>query len=310
VSATTTDRPDVEAYLAAVRDELGDLRPNERDDLLAEVEASLLDAAEESDAPIAARLGPPADFAAELRAAAGLATTTPPTPRKKNPFAGARRSARTPALKRTLVELAPIWWIARAYVVVALLTWVVDSGWTSVAFVPQIRSAEFGLVLLALAVAASVALGLWQRRSRWGGALSLAVNVMLAVAAVPVGGDLVERLSNRGYAGTYYIETQPIPGLALDGEPVENLYPFSRDGRLLLDVLLYDQNGTPLSLRAPDGDPSRRVLRARNGTAIYNSFPIRYFEAGTRHVARPGAAPPIAWSPVVTPPLKGKKPER
>ena len=45
MSATTTDRPDVEASLDAVRDELGDLRPNDRDDLLAEVEASLLDAA-------------------------------------------------------------------------------------------------------------------------------------------------------------------------------------------------------------------------------------------------------------------------
>lgn len=303
MSATTTDRPDVEAYLAAVRDELGDLRPNERDDLLAEVEASLFDAAEESDAPIAARLGPPADFAAELRVAAGLATT-PPTPRKKNPFAGAWRGARTASLKRTLVELAPIWWIARAYVVVALLAWVVDSGWTSVAFVPQIRSAEFGLVLLALAVALSVAVGLWQRRRRWSGTVSLAVNVMLAIAAVPVGGDLVERLSNRGYAATYYVEAESTPGLTLDGEPVENIYPFSRDGRLMLDVLLYDQNGTPLSLRAPDGDPSRRVLRARSGTEIYNSFPIRYFDAGTRRVARPGAAPTIPWSPVVTPPLK------
>jgi uncharacterized membrane protein len=293
----------VEAYLVAVRDELGDLRPNERDDLIAEVEASLLDAAEESDAPIAARLGPPADFAAELRTAAGLATM-PPTPRKKSPFAKAWRSARTASLKRTLVELAPIWWIARAYVVVALLAWVVDSGWTSVAFVPLIRSAELGLVLLALAVALSVGLGLWQRRRRWRSTLSLAANVILALAVVPVGGDLVERLSNRGYAVPYYVEAEPTPGLTLDGEPVENIYPFSREGRLLLDVLLYDQNGMPLVLRAPDGDPSRRVLRARSGAEIYNSFPIRYFDAGTRRVARPGAAPAIPWSPVVTPPLK------
>jgi uncharacterized membrane protein len=303
VSATTTDRPELQAYLAAVRRELDDLRPDERDDLLAEVEASLLEAAAESDAPIAARLGPPADFAAELRAAAGLAGGAPTSPRR-DLLATVWRSARTASLKRAILELAPIWWVARAYVVIAMFAWVVDSGWSSVAFVPRIRTTEFGLVLLAIAVGLSVALGLWQRRRRWGGTLSLALNVILALAAVPVGGDLVERLSNRGYAATYYVEAEPTPGLTLDGEPVENIYPFSRDGRLLLDVLLYDQTGTPLSLRAPDGDPSRRVLRARNGTAIYNSFPIRYFDAGTRRVARPGAAPAIPWSPVVTPPLK------
>lgn len=305
MSATTTDRPDVQAYLAAVRAQLDDLRADERDDLLAEVEASLLEAAEESDAPIAARLGPPADFASELRAAAGLTGAVPAAP-KRDLLAIAWRSARTASLTRTFVDLAPIWWVVRAYIVIAMLAFVVDSGWSSVAFVPRIRNAEFGLALLALAVALSVALGLWQRRRRWGGTLSLAVNVMLAIAAVPVGGDLVERLSNRGYAATYYVEAEATPGLTLDGEPVENIYPFSRNGRLMLDVLLYDQNGTPLSLRAPDGDPSRRVLRARNGAELYNSFPIRYFDAGTRRVARPGAAPPIAWSPVVTSALERK----
>jgi hypothetical protein len=71
VSATTALPPDVDAYLAAVRAALTDLPAAERDDLVAEVEASLLDAASEG-GPIAARLGPPEEFAAELRSAAGL----------------------------------------------------------------------------------------------------------------------------------------------------------------------------------------------------------------------------------------------
>lgn len=313
MSVTTTDRPDVEAYLAAVRDELGDLRPNERDDLLAEVEASLLDAAEESEAPIAARLGPPSDFAAELRAAAGLAGSAPAPPRK-DLLATAWRSPRAASLKRSLAELAPIWWLARAYVAIAVLAFLVDGGdqgadvwkgWSASApFVPVIGSAQVGVVLLLGAAAASVALGLWQRRLGRAGTLSVAVNVALAIAALPIGGDLVERLSNRPYAGEFFVETVPTPGLALDGVPVENVYPYSRDGRLMLDVLLYDQYGAPLNVRPGAADPDRRVLRSTNGAEIYNSFPIRYFDAGTVRVARPGAAPKIPWSPILTPPLK------
>lgn len=313
MSATTTERPDVGAYLAAVREELADLRPDERDDLLAEVETSLLEAAEESDAPIAARLGPPADFAAELRSAAGL-TITAEAPAKTRRLESAWRSPRTAALKRTLAELAPIWWVVRAYVVVALVAWAVDTDWSAaVPFVPTIGiggpgSAQTGLVALVLAVGLSVAHGLWERRRGGVATPSMAVNVFLALAALPIGGDLLERLSNRGYSSTVYVEST-VPGLAVDGAPVENIYPYSRDGRLMLDVLLYDQNGSPLNVRAADGDPTRRVLRGANGTELYNAFPIRYFEPGTQNVAKPGAAPPIPWSPIVTPPLK-RKPER
>jgi len=72
VSATTGLPPEVSHYLAAVREALDDLPSTERDDLLVEVEPSLLDAASESGGNVSARLGPPEEFAAELRAAAGL----------------------------------------------------------------------------------------------------------------------------------------------------------------------------------------------------------------------------------------------
>ena len=73
MSTATALPPEVEAYLAAVREELQDLAPAERDDLLTEVEDSLLESAAESGGSLTARLGHPADFAAELRSAAGLA---------------------------------------------------------------------------------------------------------------------------------------------------------------------------------------------------------------------------------------------
>ncbi len=62
---------EIEAYLAAVRASLSDIAEDERADLLAEVEASLVEAAGEGDRPIAS-LGPPEEFAAELRASAGF----------------------------------------------------------------------------------------------------------------------------------------------------------------------------------------------------------------------------------------------
>ena len=74
---SSTLLPDVDAYLAAVRASLDDLPAAERDDLLAEVEVSIVEAAGEGESALAARLGPPHEFAAELRAAAGLDVTTP-----------------------------------------------------------------------------------------------------------------------------------------------------------------------------------------------------------------------------------------
>jgi hypothetical protein len=35
------------------------------------------------------------------------------------------------------------------------------------------------------------------------------------------------------------------------------------------------------------------VLHAKGGSAVFNASPIRYYAPGSRHVARPNAAPPI-----------------
>lgn len=304
MSVTTSDRPDVEAYLAAVRRELADLRPTERDELLADVEASLLDAAEESDAPIAARLGPPADFAAELRTAAGLTGRELSPPTKAPSLASAWRRIPADRLRERFGELAPIWWLARAYVVVAVLAWLTDGDRSlTPPEVFRLGGANFGFVLLAFAVGLSVWVGFWERRAHLGKP-ALVLNLALALVAVPVFAELLNWVSSRQTPTDYVVETVSTPGLARDGLPVENIYPYSRDGRLLLDVLLYDQNGAPLEVRVDDTDPARRVLRSKNGAALFNSFPIRYFDPGTLRVAKPRAAPRIDWSPIVTPPLR------
>ena len=65
MTPTTAVPPEVSEYLAAVRAALDDLPATERDDLLAEVEPSLLDAASETGGNVSARLGPAEEFAAD-----------------------------------------------------------------------------------------------------------------------------------------------------------------------------------------------------------------------------------------------------
>jgi uncharacterized membrane protein len=61
-----------EEYLAGVRKQLADLPPEEVADILADITPQILEAAAESDRPLAERLGLPRRYAEELRAAAGL----------------------------------------------------------------------------------------------------------------------------------------------------------------------------------------------------------------------------------------------
>jgi hypothetical protein len=235
MSTTTGLPPNVAAYLDALRTELADLAPEERDDLLSEVEPSLLEAAADGDEPLAARLGPPAHFAADLRASAGL-PPAPPAPEARAGFGSAlrdlaahRRVATTLAVLR---ELAPVWWVARAYVGVEMLAIVAGEGAESAAQitrypeVPRLGGAELGLVVLALALAASIAAGIAARRrpDRWRRA-RIAANVLLAVLTIPVAAELKESAGVRAATPAVVVESAPPPtGLAYGGAPVENIY--------------------------------------------------------------------------------------
>jgi uncharacterized membrane protein len=302
VTATTILPPDAAAYLDAVREALRDLPAAERDDLLAEVETSLLDTAAEG-GPVATQLGPPQEFAAELRSAAGLHAP----PEQAAAVTASRPLGETlaPALaavRKLGADLAPIWWVSRGYVLVAALALTKASWAGRPAAIPRIGgSAEGGVAAIAAAIVVSVAIGLRTRHRTSGGSRSLAVaaNAILAVAAIPVAVHLVRVPPPAPLA----VITTPLPaGLFYDGRQVDNLYAYSRDGRLLHDVLIFDQFGMPLALRANSNDPLRRVLRSRTGRPIFNSFPIRYYEAGTARVARPNAAPYQRTPRALTPP--------
>jgi hypothetical protein len=302
MSTTATGLPpNVAAYLAALRAELSDLAADERDDLLAEVEPSLLEAAADGDEPIAGRLGAPADFAADLRASAGL----PPKPaaraagmtRRLRELAASPRARRARNIAR---ELAPVWWAVRAYVAAGLTAILLGIDWSvQHPALPRFGSAAGTALVLALALAGSFALGLRHRDAHGGPRRALiALNAILLVAAVPV-------LHRATDAPARVIYTDAVPadaGLTYDGVAIENVFPYDRKGRLLHDVRLYDQLGRPVEALGSGIDRDRRQVRVRGGAREFNAYPIRYFEPGTRRVARPGAAPDIDPAPLKTRP--------
>jgi hypothetical protein len=314
----TAATADVAAYLAAVRSSLRDLPEAERDDLVAEVEASLVESAGEGGS-IAARLGPPEEFAAELRSAAGLLETPgadrPPTQLallvarlRGNPWFEQARSIAS--------ELAPIWWVGRGYLAVAAIAWIFDTSWSSrYPFVPVVGvggpgTAETGLALIVLAVIASVWIGLWTRRHGTRFARSVAVvNAALVLAILPVSLAVADtRAHDFLVAMAYAPHSQATPGLANYGVPIDNVYPYSRDGKLLHDVLLYDGAGRPIDIAASRvEDPNRRFVATNGNKPLFNVFPIRYYQPGTKRVERPNAAPYIEHPLVVTPPLPAKR---
>jgi hypothetical protein len=310
MSVITDDTPaEVEAYLAAVRATLSDLPPAERDDLLAEVEASLREAADDAGA-IGARLGSPEEFAAELRSAAGLHERLGAESRVNVRELLGRIAAdpRVAALRRLGAELAPVWWVVRGYLIVAGLATVWHTSWSArYPFVPRFGSAELGLypivprfggaevglALIVLAVAVSVRLGLKWRNDRSSSRRSVvALNLVCLVLLLPVGSYLGD--GARGTTNVVVVH-EPLaqPGLTYNGTPVRNIYPYSLEGKLLHDVLLYDGAGAPIEIGAQFKDPNRRVLTTSSNAPIFYSFPIRYYEPGTTHVAHPNASPTL-----------------
>jgi hypothetical protein len=322
--STMSLTPEVAAYLSALRAELADLESEERDDLLADVEVSLVESSTEGgEGSIEHRYGPPARFAAELRAAAGFeAGPVQPSrgpgllPRLAEWLRRLDGDERASAARRTLSELAPIWWLARAYIAAAGAVLVLGIGSWSATHpeLPSFGGHASTIVVLAALVGGSLALGIRLHRSRIdrsARAAAAILNVVLAAVAIPAIAHLVDDTA-RAPASTFFASAplasagiSPTSGLSYHGAPVENIYPFGRDGRPLYDVLLYDQNGVAIDVGGPSpGDPNRRLLSTLHGSQLFNSFPIRYYQPGTTRVANPSAGPRRRAPRVATPPLK------
>ena len=194
--------------------------------------------------------------------------------------------------------------MVRAYVLVAALVLAAGGAWSlSHPSIPHVVDGRGGAAALIVAIAVSVALGLRGAARPRPRALA-AANVVLLAAAVPV---LQHVRQGAAVTGPQVVEfvSEPVGGLAVDGAPVRNVYAYSREGRLLHDVLLYDADGNPLNVGGPNApDPNRRVLVTTGGLRLYNTFPIRYYDPGTKRVRHPNAGAPVRPPRLLTPPLR------
>jgi hypothetical protein len=285
-SAVTRQTQD---YLAAVEHELADLPAEDRSALLEDLALHLEAlAAEGDDRPVAVRLGPPAAYAADLRAAAGL----PPRHSGARPAPVGLRArldgvlaAAVPAgrqVRRLLTELRPAWWVLRGYLLVLVPCLVDSDGVSDFPLPAPLGSHVLGLVFVVAAVTVSVALG---RRSlpRPAGVIVGALGVALVFFSLVVweSAGVARGSATGGTSGA-------VPGQEFDRYPLISRYgpvtdvlPYAADGTPLEGVLLYDQDGRPLNVGFQEwwADGCARVLEqplAADGVAVPNSFPQAY----------------------------------
>jgi hypothetical protein len=287
-------------YLAAVEHELADLPVDDRSALLEDLSLHL-DAltAEDDDRPIAVRLGPPAAYAADLRAAAGLPARGSSVRRATVGLRERLDGVLTaPGVQRAipigrevlrlLGELRPAWWVLRGYLVV-LVPCLLESDKVRDFPVPApLGSDELGLLLVVAAVVGSVALGR-RKLPRPAGALVVVCGAVLLVASAVVAQNAWAGMTTRypvlvassapdRAEGTY-------PLLSRYG-PVTDVFPYAADGTPLEGVLLFDQDGRPLKVGFQQwwADGCVRVLeqpRAADGVPVPNSYPQVYEPSGS-----------------------------
>lgn len=296
---------DVRAYVTAVRTWLADLPADEVEDLTAGMEADLDERAAETGERLGVLLGEPEAYAAELRAAAGLA------PRAASvPDAGASG----PGLIETMVtsmrakgdgiltrwpwlrELRPTWWLARG----AALGW-----WVALAL-----GVRQYVALSIIGAAMSFWLGKRVRgqgplRPKAGLIVGVA-NVVLAVVLLSMSATFTSAFS-RGYEdgdnGGVYFPSEA----AANGEPLRNVYAYDAAGNRLDGVRLFDQAGRPIVVDQNQlwGDEFVDVPLREDGTpdVALDLFPLRW----QGHDAWAGDSgqwvPPLVLAPVpgVTP---------
>ena len=320
-STTETATSDSDRYLSEVAPHLAALTADERTDLLDDLAQHLREIAAEPGPPLRERLGPPAAYAAELLATAGVEVEGRPRPTWAAAASAMVGRLRSSTLGREAARawpaLRPAWWVARAYLAVSLLTAMARDASDPGFPVPELfGSAFFGLVAILVAIPLSIRLG--QRHlGRTGRTAVIVANVVLAVFAVA----LFDRAAN---TDVQYLGFSDGPSgfradgclRAADGEPITNLYPYDSEGRLLDTVLLYDQLGRPVDNLCVDYDSQGRRLhteyrRDANGASVINAFPRRqatptgrpYPQFSEGGVAPTGSTVPVNPPPVVVPRL-------
>lgn len=269
----------VTEYAAAVRAALADVPEPDRTELLEDLEDHLDEIAVESTESLTARLGTPESYAAELRAAY-TGTTLPKSQPRRDLFGLAKADYRRrfpdgigwPEVLKFLREFLVIWWILRAGLVYLFLT-----GGT-----PQ-PTFPIGLVLPLVLLVISVALGILARnRQPRGGWLLLLIgtNVLILLAGYSAYDIHTWKDFVRDPVSYVQNSTQPGTGFADYGsqtpslDSLVNIYPYSKEGKPLTGVLLYDQSGTPIQTNWQQGPYELIPQPSSAPPPASNSYPL------------------------------------
>jgi hypothetical protein len=288
---------DVATYAASVRAALSDLPSDQAEILLEDLEDHLREISAEAGGPLSERLGPPDQYAQELRAAYGAAHASQQR-RQGSAFrdlqlavARVTGSAWYRELRGFLPELQPAWWVLRAYLLVLFLTAAFSPGYNLRPIPnPFSKRGLLEIVVAGFAIVLSVRLGRRNRRlARGGRLLAIGANVAIAVLALPV----LVSMGTFPYAAvmTYAGQSVDQPLYTPSGM-VTNIYAYSTDGKPLTDVLLYDQEGRPLTLNKDVGDVTSDYPMGADGLPITNAYPLKQRHLNGDPVITPRVALP------------------
>lgn len=282
---TTMLHDKVAGYAAEVRRHLADLGPEVVDELTEGLEADLAEElaeraslgqgvetgrpegadGEERVLDLATVFGPAPEYAAELRAAAGLAPAAVPVGRRRPVRDGLAELGRTwrgrgrevleeirglPGGRwaiETVVLLRPVWWLVRGWV-----WWELLRGWLvpwSDTVLPRSGWSALALVALLLVSAAGGRGGL--RRPRVLGWVFVTASVLAVLSAGPLLGEAA-RQATASHTRTVQVPVDvPVPakpqdGVIVGGMYVSNLYVYDAEGNPLSDVQIVDDRGRPV----------------------------------------------------------------
>jgi hypothetical protein len=257
-----TQQDEITTYLYAVRAALGDLPAATRDELLDDLPEHLAEVLAEAGGTLIERLGPPEEYAAELRGSIGFVggfPDPPPPPDRVAEFRAALlRNLRSADVRfgpvlgherasEFFVLLRPAWWVLRGYLVAMVLANLLDASDEPMGLLPRIGGSDLvALALIAGGVLGSIwfgrrafPLGYWPRY-----ALYAASTVLVLVA---IGGFANVDSSSRGssYSNANYTESNPYSS-------VQDVFVYDQQGRLVPGARIFDQDGAPLELGTPE----------------------------------------------------------
>lgn len=294
--STLVEAPGPVQYVSAVRRALVDLGPSEIEELTGGLEADLVEALAESRATPEEMFGRPEDYAAELRAAAGLPARSDPSDRplrRRLPSLGIRRRGAVagkwldeqsfgPDVRAFGVTCLPLWWVVRGYVLYQFLQ--IMTG------VETLLPYGFAGWMLCLALmVASIELGRrdWARGHRIRTRLVKSVNLVVAVVAFFGFSGLLLFSPSQALYGTAtsveYVDSPATEGVTNNGQLVKNIFPYDAEGNLLENVQLFDDQGRMLEPSERywyDGDAWENEIQtvpaqSADGRDRFNVYPLK-----------------------------------